>query len=316
MISLHMGDNETAQAAPKVSVLVISYNCAEALRRCLESLERSLERDSMEVLVVDNGSLDGTPQLEHDFPRATFLRLPRNFGLVKALNIGLRTARGEFVMLLHPDTEVSPGAVTALAKRLESEPDAVAVCPLVTAPSGEPAASIRRLPSPQEILRAWREGGFPPDPPPDLSAASLPVGFASGVALMVRSYFPKGLRYIDERYGQHWADLELCFQIRRASRKILLVPAARVVHYGGLGLQAYSGQARAQLSADWALGAAVFAGKHYGWFAGFELRLRAILSALAGVLVSLVRMREVGYRFSLFSLLVSGQKVDGFQRGL
>ena len=97
---------EPVPAQPKITALVYSYNNEAALRRCLTALEASDARAVMEILVVDKGSTDGSANLDTDFPNATFMRLPRNFGNTKALNIGMRTGVGELVLFLSPEVEV------------------------------------------------------------------------------------------------------------------------------------------------------------------------------------------------------------------
>ena len=79
---------EVAQP-PRVSVVIVTHNRAEMLRRGLEVLG-----EAHQVLVVDNASTDGTPALENEFPGVRFIRLPKNFGLTKAMNIGVRSADG------------------------------------------------------------------------------------------------------------------------------------------------------------------------------------------------------------------------------
>ena len=73
-------------------MVVVSHDRVAELRRCLESLEKSEGRESLQIIVVDNGSRDGSARLDADFPRAQFIRLPKNFGLTKAMNIGWRAA--------------------------------------------------------------------------------------------------------------------------------------------------------------------------------------------------------------------------------
>src|SRR5271166_3531467 len=74
---------------PRVTAVLISYNRAEALRRAIQALERSRDRDRLEILVVDNGSQDESPRLDIDYPEITLLRLPHHFGATKAMNIGV-----------------------------------------------------------------------------------------------------------------------------------------------------------------------------------------------------------------------------------
>jgi hypothetical protein len=94
----------------RTSVVVVSFNRAAWLRRCLQAVENSEERDRLQAIVVDNGSLDGSAQLDTEFPKAQFIKLPKNFGLTKALNLGWRAADTPYVFFLHEDTEVAPAA--------------------------------------------------------------------------------------------------------------------------------------------------------------------------------------------------------------
>ncbi len=296
---------EEAQQPVKVSVVVVSFNNAGLLRRCLESLERSNDRETMEIIVVDNGSRDESPQLGSEFPKATFQRLERNFGLTKALNIGARTSVGELLFFLHADAEVFPGTVSALAAKLEAEPDAVAVCPLLVTPAGEAASEAHPLPDPKNLYQDWRSDAAAPGSPVHAAPEPIPIPYPNSAAVMVRAYFVKGMRYFDERYGEFGAHEELCYQIQRASKKTLLFPSIKVVHHGEhLPVEQLPSAARALLSADRALGSALYVSKHFGFFAGLKFRLTAILSSLLSL------------QFARMIRLINGQKIDGNQRDM
>jgi len=303
---------ETPQP-PKVSVLTVSYNSAGPLRRSLAALERSKDRETFEILVVDAGSEDESPTLDAEFPAATFLRLPRNFGLSKALNIGMRTAKGEFVFFLEPSVEVLPETVGRLAAALEAEQEAVAVCPLLVSPEGQPVPEIHRLPDMPGIAEARRAGGWGEPVAVDTSAERVSLQMPSLAALMARLYFLRGLRYIDERYGNSWIEAEISFQILRASRKILLLPGARAVRHPEPA-RVFPEGARIEglLAADWALCAATYAAKRFGFLAGLRVRL----AALGQVLWGLVRFRRTGVQFHRLLFLLQGQRLDGTQRFL
>ena len=305
---------EELQPSPKVSVLLLSCNRAGPLRRCLESLERSQDRENLEIVVVDNGSRDESPQLDAEFPRVQMLRMPRHFGDVKALNIGMRTASGEFVFFLPPDGMVLPDTIPCLARELAEAPDATAVCPLTSYPDGLPVFRHRRIPSPQELYVHWRAGDFKDWTEPDLAAGPLAVQYLELPVLMVRRRFLAGMRFIDERYSHsHW-HLEICCQIRRAGKKVLLIPTARVVWEKPAPRLSSIPPVRALLSADEALGASTFVAKHYGWAEGLKLRLKVTFAALGAALASLARFRDVRYHFARLSFLLDGQKLDGSQR--
>ena len=232
--------------------MVVSYNRAESLRRCLESLENSEGRETIQIIVVDNGSRDGSAQLDSVFPKAQFIRLPKNFGLTKALNLGWRAADSPYVLFLHDDCEVDPATVPRLADTLDAHPDAAAVCPLLVDAEGRPAPQFGRFPPDGEYRPAEFSGSDP-----------VPVEFPRGAALMIRVFVIKAVRQIDEHYGQFGADADLAMQIRRASKKILLLPSVKVRHRGKQG---YSAPERA----DFLLSRSVFLGKYQGFGAGSE----------------------------------------------
>jgi N-acetylglucosaminyl-diphospho-decaprenol L-rhamnosyltransferase len=268
----------------------VSHNRCELLRRCLESVERSEGRQQIEIVVIDNGSSDGSEQLESEFPGARFLKLPRNFGLTKAMNIGARSATGEFTLFLHEDTEVEPTTIGMLAAALEGNQQAAVVCPLLVTPTEDPAPQFGKLPEPGHVDPQWR--AREPGGAPEL------VEYPTGAALMVRSYLLKALRYVDERYGQFWSDAEICRQIQRAGRGILLFPAARVLHHGGrIPLAGLTG-------ADYDLGAAAYLGKHFGFAARAKAWIGSVFSALGKM------------DFTRLQCVVTGQKIDGSQPGL
>jgi len=128
-------NQEQVEQPPRVSVVVVSRNRAALLRRCLESL-------------------DGSAQLDTDFPQTQFIRLPKNFGLTKAMNIGWRAADAEYVFFLHDDTEVDPGAAIWLAGTLDANPTAAAACPLLVDDAGQPAPQLGTLPPDGQWLAA------------------------------------------------------------------------------------------------------------------------------------------------------------------
>jgi len=276
-------DSDREKQPPRASVVVVSHNRAECLRRCLESLENSEGRETIQVIVVDNGSGDGSARLDADFPKAQFIRLPKNFGLTKALTLGWRAADAAYVLFLHDDCEVAPEAVLRLAEALDAHPEAAAVCPLLVDAEGRPAPQFGHFPPDGEYRPAEVSGTEP-----------VAVEFPRGAALMIRVFVIKAVRQIDEHYGQFGADADLAMQIRRASKKILLLPSVQVRHRGKAG---YSATERA----DFLLSRAVFLEKYEGFGAGLRARLAAVL----GPLFSL--------RFGELKNTLSGQKIDGTQ---
>jgi hypothetical protein len=275
---------EQPKQPPRVSVVVVSYNRCELLRACLESLEKSDGREAIQLIVVDNGSMDGSAQLDAQFPQVQFVRVPKNFGLTKAMNLGWRAADAPYVFFLHDDTEVEPAAVTRLADALDAHEEAAAVCPLLVDAEGRPAPQLGALPPDGEWRPAEPSGSDP-----------VAVEYPRGAALMMRVRLITAVRQIDERYGQFGGDADLAAQIGRANKKILLLPDVKVRHYGSEG---YNVSERA----DFLLARAAFLGKYKGFGAGLQARLGAIFGPL------------FGFRFGELSRTISGQKIDGTQQ--
>ena len=282
---------EDQAPSPKVTALIFSYDSAPALRRCLAALEGSHDRTLIEILVVDCGSHDESPQLDSEFEGVTILRLPRYFGRTKALNIATRTAAGEHLFLLSPEVEVLPTTIPALLARLESDSEAVAVCPLLLDTESHPHAQFFRLPELSTGLELTPVAI-------DKAAQAVPVEYATFEALLVRKYFVKGINYLDERYGEFWSDAELCYQIRRAGRKVLVLPQVTALYTPN---SPYSESSKTILDADRIHGLAIYFSKHYGFLTGLFFRVKSILKAL------------VTLRLSLFIAVVSGTKIDGSQ---
>ena len=238
----------------------------------------------MQIIVVDNGSTDGAAQLDSEFPAAQWVRLPKNFGLTKAMNIGWRAADSEYVLFLHDDTEVDPAAVMRLLQTLESTQEAGAAAPLLVDEEGQPAPQLGSLPPDGQWRPATLEGAEP-----------KAVEYPRGAALMMRVFLIKSIRQIDEHYGQFGSDADLATQIRRGGKKILLVPSARVRHQGSPGYNAIE-------RADFQLGRAVYIGKYQGFGAGLQARIGAVLGSL------------FGFRLGEFKYAIAGQKIDGTQQ--
>lgn len=236
----------------KISVVIVSYYRAEKMRQSLTALTGP--GNEFQVIVVDNGSRDGSASLDDEFPNVRFSRLPRNFGLTRALNIGIRAADRDYILLLHDDVLIEAPAVTALAEFLENRPDTGAVCPLLNAPQ------IRPLPTPSK-----------PDPPFQTPpfAEEIIAECVSGAAIMVRSTFLRSMGHIDERYGNYGSAIELCAQVKSSNRKIVILGNVMATHDS-----APSPMPKGALKRDRVAGTAAFIGKHHGFGAGLLYRLK------------------------------------------
>ena len=261
--------------------MIVSCNRIERLRAGLSALGAATENPEMHVIVVDNGSRDGSASLDSEFPAVQFMRLPQNFGLTKALNIGIRASDDPYVLFLHEDIEIRPDAIEKLQTELAEHPDTGAACPLLVDESGSAMPQVRDLPSPAN-----------PDPP---FRAGQPgtVPAVSGAAIMVRRFLLNALRNIDERYGNYGSDVELSMQVRRANKKVVIVEGATAIH------RPDPPDTRSVFLADRQLGTGTFLGKYFG----FAAKIKYLLGANLGAFFTL--------QWGRLRYLVSGQKIDG-----
>ena len=129
-----------------LSIIVVNWNTRDLLRSCLVSLRAALAGSTLsaEIVVVDNGSSDGSAALvREDFPELVLIANPENRNYAAGNNQGLAAATGEFQLLLNPDTEIPAGALELLCRVLREQPGAGAAAPALVHPDGELQLSVR-----------------------------------------------------------------------------------------------------------------------------------------------------------------------------
>lgn len=228
--------SERGEGPPVVSIVILTWNSRDLLESCLAALPAATERLATEVIVIDNGSRDGTDELLRRRSDVTTITNPANRGVAPARNQGLRTARGEFVVLLDVDTEPAPGSFTHLVARLRSAPEVGLVGPKLVDPDGNLQYSCRRFPTlvdkvcrrlPDGIgraliadveLRGWDHA--------DLRR----VDYVIGACQMIRRTALDEVGLLDERIFYGPEDVDLCLRMQRAGWQVEYVPAAVVMH--------------------------------------------------------------------------------------
>ena len=298
------GESQVETQGPsRVTVILTSRDCEDALRRCLKSVEESAERARVDVIVVDLASRDGSAQVDSEFATVTVLRLPRNFGQTRARNIATRSATTEYIFFLDPHVELERQTIASLLKTLDARDDLVGAAPqLFDSEDGAPVGMSAALPLPEALFEASRENRW---------LVPAQGGVVRDLALMVRRPFLTGMRFLDEkRYSHFWAELELAYQAAHAGKKIEVIEAARgKLHPADSGPD--DPGSLALLSADRFHGAAAYIGKHAGFGAELLFRVRAGFYALGKSLT----FQQPAYHFKLLTALIGGQRIDGTQGG-
>jgi N-acetylglucosaminyl-diphospho-decaprenol L-rhamnosyltransferase len=223
-----------------LSIVIVSFNTAALLRACLLSLPWRSDDLALDVIVVDNGSTDGSADMvAAAFPAARLIALADNTGFAAATNRGLARARGAFLCLLNPDTVVAPGALEAVVAWLAAHPRAGVAAPRLLNPDGSPQAVGFRFPGPWQVALDWfplhprllgsrLNGRYPPPWP-----APFRIDHPLGACFIVRRAAAATVGLLDEGYFMYSEEVDWCRRLAAAGWEAWTVPAATVVHHGG-----------------------------------------------------------------------------------
>jgi len=214
---------------PQVSVVVLNYNGREHLEHCLPSLlELDFPAEQVELLVVDNGSSDGSGEVVKRFaPRVDLVDAGANIGFSAGNNLGARKARGRYLAFLNNDTRVEPGWLASLCRTMDNAPRAAAVAGKLLSWDGS------KLDFGRGILtfdgHAFQESaGLPLDRDPyrEVTETFIPCG---GNMLVRRELFLE-LGGFDEEYFAYLEDVDLAWRFWAAGHTVLLDPGAVARH--------------------------------------------------------------------------------------
>jgi len=255
-----------------LSVIIVSFHCREQVLACVESLVDSRPARRFEVIVVDNGSTDGTLEmLEARAPQAQVVAMGANTGFSVANNVGIARALGRHLLILNPDTTVEPGAIDRLVDWLDDHRQAGVVAPQLLNPDGSDQRTARSFPTPAAAIFGRRSPvtrWFPNnryssrflgvrDPRSD---QPFRVDWVSGAAMMVSASAVDRVGAFDESFFLFWEDADWCKRFVDAGFEVWCVPQARVTHDEG-GTRAHGWAPR--LVAHFHRGAYLYWRKHH-----------------------------------------------------
>lgn len=226
--------------APLISVIIVSYNTRGITLKCLGALPGET-RFSLEVIVVDNASTDGTAEaIAVNFPNVRLLRNQQNTGFSAANNQGMRVAQGGYFLLLNSDAFVQPGAIGKLLYFLEKNPRAGAVGPQLLNADGTLQRSCHRFPTP---ARAWIENLWIStllSNHPTLGGyrfwnhdGERFVDFVSGACILVRRKTYEQVGGFDELFFMYAEETDWQRRMHGKHWLVGFTPDAKVVHLGG-----------------------------------------------------------------------------------
>ena len=245
-----MNNSSRVRELVDLSVIIVSWNVRELLDKCLESLRRARRSNaihgqiefSMEIIVVDSGSADGSVELlSEKHPDLTLLAQSQNVGFTRGNNIGLKRARGAFLLLLNPDTEVSPGALGLMIDFMSGHPRVGIVGPHTLNSDGSHQSTRRRFPTlltgifestwlsawaPAAVERRYRMLDTSDD---DI----LEADWVQGSALMLRREVYDAIGGLDEGFTMYSEELDYCRRAKAAGWQVFYHGGAIITHHGG-----------------------------------------------------------------------------------
>ena len=227
-----------------VSILIISYNTRDLTLACLASVYAQTDCVTFEVIVVDNASTDGSAEaIAEKYPQVRLIRRTDNLGFAGGNNLAAREARGEFLLLLNPDTVVLERAIEKVVAFARGRRDAGIVGGRTFFPDGSlNYTSCHGRPTPwsllcmgtgiSTILRGSRLfdpeslGGWERDSVREVDAVT-------GCFLLIRRPLWQELGGFDEQFFMYGEETDLCLRAWKAGHRSLICPDATLIHYGG-----------------------------------------------------------------------------------
>lgn len=227
---------------PDVSVLIVSWNTRDLLVLCIESVFSSTRAVSLEVIVVDNASSDGSPEaVRQRFPEVNLLPNPDNRGFAAANNQGIHVARGRYVLLLNSDTILLERCLDKMVAFADAQPRAGAVGCRVLNPDRTVQPSCMTFPCLlnlavlsmclHRVLPRSRLFGRP-----QMTWWTYDeireVEYIKGCFLLVRREAVKEVGLLDERFYMFGEEADWCCRMRKASWRVVFSPCGEIIHYG------------------------------------------------------------------------------------
>mgnify|MGYP003394275545 CR=1 FL=1 len=227
-----------------LSIVIVSYNTKELLLECLNSVRLATRKINTEVFVVDNDSKDGSPEMvAKDFKEVKLFANKQNLGFSKANNQALKKARGKYILVLNPDTQVLKDTLVKMIDFMNKNPDvAVSSCRVELANGSLDRDCRRHYPTPWRAFTHF--SGLSQKFKGSKIFDQYYMGYLSekkehevdacvGAFMMVRKKAMDVVGLFDEDFFFYGEDLDWCFRFRQEGYKIVFTPITKIIHHKG-----------------------------------------------------------------------------------
>jgi GT2 family glycosyltransferase len=243
-----------------LSVVVLSWNTADLTVRALRAAKDGAAGVAAELLCVDNGSTDGSPDLvRRSVPDALVVENGSNLGFARGNDRALPHVRGRYVCFLNSDAAPKTGALAHVVRWLDEHRDVGVAAPSLVSPDGSPQRTARGPATAPALLHRYTALGYQPFgrgaarrwERPDLPGAEpVDVDSLMGACLVVRADLLRRLGGFDEGYFFYWEDVDLCLRAKRLGARVTWVRGGpEVVHEGGAATKSGGGPPRLSFAA-------------------------------------------------------------------
>lgn len=285
-----------------LSIVIVSYNTRELLLACLQSLYEMPQPYTFEVIVSDNASSDGSEAtIRNDFPQVMVIQNGENLGFGTAMNIGVKSAVGKYLLVLNPDTLVPPETLVRLLKYLvrQTEPRVVS-CRLIS-PEGIRQLSCARFPTPLRLIFLFTrlsqvipfksmQAYYDRFNWGDLSTEGYQDSSPRKVDTVLGAFFmlpTEAFRQVggfDENFFMHYEEIDLFKRLDNVGCEVFFLPDISVTHYGGASTK----QEYAKMRLEQQISLLYYLRKWHGLFAMETIRLFLIVFAIFRLLFTYV----------------------------
>lgn len=292
---------------PKVSIIILNWNNYNDTKRCLRSFKK-IDYPNYEVIVVDNGSNDGTDvKLKKEFSSCNFIFNYENLGYAGGNNIGIKKAlkdAADYILILNNDIKViNSKFLDEAVSQMERNPSIGIIGPKVLNPGGNIQDTILFVPT---LLNSIKESLFFKIHKKTKKNYNIPqfVGVVSGVCWLIRREVIQNIGLLDEDYFMYVEEKDYCYRAEKAGWKIIYYPVKSIIHYKNTEDKNISRTYRQYIYTR--RNTILFIRKHFGFLQALMLAMLFLVSNVLKVVFSkITRKKEKFYSLSLLLKLFS-----------
>ncbi|TSC90491.1 MAG: Glycosyl transferase family 2 [Microgenomates group bacterium Gr01-1014_5] len=230
----------------EISIIILSYNTKKLTRACINSVLKFSKSVQFEIIVVDNGSTDGSLEWLVRESNIKLIENKENLGFSKGNNLGIKAAKGKYILLLNSDTELVEDSLLKMTRWMDIHPSAAVATCMLKNPNGSTQATGGFFPTLPRIL-LWST--FLDDLPlvnklgiyhPHVDSIfgnyyerEHKLDWVTGAFFLMRREIIEKIGVLDEDFFMYVEELEYCYRIKKAGWEVFYTPITKIIHIGG-----------------------------------------------------------------------------------